>query len=138
MSIPSPWLACLLLVPGLVLAEPSARPASGTWVMNAGGCEMRFEITADDRVVRHTGTLQYDAWASFRPEGRGWVLSEELHTHNEGKSCRGEAAAVVTQHLETEAYIEVLEDRLIYYPSRLEGRRLEFQRRADAEQAPAS
>jgi len=111
------------------IADAPSTPAPGIWVVpSSGACQMAFEIRADDRIVRTTGTLMYTTVAGYTPEGRGWLLHEALEDDNGGRSCRGETAEQVAKHLNGSAYIEFLGDTLYYYFSRQGGSFLEFKR----------
>ncbi len=122
-------LIATLLFPFSALAEPASAPSPGVWaLLDGSACQMTFEITADHHIVRTTGTLSYTTTVAFTSEARGWVLHEQLEKDNGGVSCRGQGAPQVTEHLETDAYIELLGDTLFYYPSKSGGRHLEFER----------
>lgn len=111
----------------LAYSGSAAIPPTGIWVLPTGvACAMSFELTDDGRVVRTTGELVYTTTASLIPDGRGWLLDEKLQSNNDKKSCRGEVASEVAEHLKNKAYIEVKGEQLHYHHTKGRGKPLYF------------
>jgi hypothetical protein len=116
-----------LLVPMAAFAGSAPSP-EGSWAVPGLECPFALELTAG-HITRTTGTLIYSTKVTLVQNGEGWLLDEQLDKSNDGVSCKGEKAAVVTDHLKQKAYIEVNGDTLYYFRSKGEPLAHSFVRR---------
>lgn len=133
-------IVVFVVLGAFVVGAQAGEPAlEGHWVLTpdaqerfAPACRgMTLEFTSDDHMVRTTGELIYTSAVSATADGSGWLLKEELESHNGKPGCGGKSAEEIVSHLRHEAYVEVDGGLLRYYGVKDAKKVVEFMR-ADA------